>query len=220
MKWTIRKYLPGFFPIEKSTTDYNYLEVNKHRGRLVLDSSNVNYSFGTLHRVFQRAFALTKQDVSAFQHALLLGFGGGSVAFILQEELGFRGAITGVEIDEKVIALSRKYFGLNRLRNLKIEITDAYDFVFREKQRYDIIVIDLFLDHLIPEKFDERDFLIQLERLLQKGGMLLYNRMNSSYTDKSRIQDFRKTFAEVFQDVEISEEFNIESKNIIFYVRK
>lgn len=220
MKWTIRKYLPGFFPIEKSTTEYNYIEVNKRHGRLVLDSSNVNYSFGELHRVFQKAFALTKEDVSTFQNALLLGFGGGSVAFILQNELGFQGTITGVEIDNKIITLSQKYFSLDRLRNLKIEIADAYDFVFEEKQKYDIIVIDLFIDHIIPEKFDERDFLLQLESLLSSGGILLYNRMNLSYNDNDRIQNFRKTFTEVFQEVEISEEFNIDSKNLIFYVKK
>ncbi|MBE0649382.1 MAG: methyltransferase domain-containing protein [Bacteroidales bacterium] len=220
MKRYIRKYFPGLFPIEKYTTDYNYLEVNKRYGRLVLDSKNVNYSFGALHHVFQKAFSLTKFDVSSFQRALILGFGGGSVAFILQKELGFQGTITGVEIDEKVMVLSRKYLGLENLSNLKVEITDAYDFVFHQQHNYDLIVVDLFTDHIIPEKFDKKDFLYQLNLLLEKGGMLLYNRMNQSYKDKNRIQVFRKAFGDVFKEAEISEEFKIDSKNIIFYVKK
>lgn len=220
MKSILRKYFPGFFPIEKITTDYNYLEVNKRHGRYVLDSEHVNYSFGELHKVFQKAFRHTNRDISSFNKALLLGFGAGSVAHILQQESGFEGIITGVEIDPKVIELGGEFFGLNKAKNLRLEICDAFDFVFIEQQKYDLIVVDLFIDHFIPEKFDQKDFLTQLERLLEKGGMLLYNRMNQSFKDKDRINSLRKTWAEVFKTAELSEEFSIESNNIIFHVKK
>jgi spermidine synthase len=220
MKSILRKYFPGFFPIEKITTDFNYLEVNKRHGRYVLDSEHVNYSFGTLHKVFQKAFQLTKHDLSSFKKALLLGFGAGSVAHILQKELGFEGLITGVEIDAKVIELGGEFFGLNSAQDLRIEICDAFDFVFKEQQNYDLIVVDLFIDHLIPEKFDQIEFLTQLNRLLEKGGMLLYNRMNQSFKDKNRIESFRKTCADVFKTAKLVEEFNIHSNNIIFHVKK
>ena len=220
MKSLLQKYFPGFFPVEKITTDYNYLEVNKRYGHYVLDSEHVNYSFGTLHKAFQEAFQLSKRDISSFQKALLLGFGAGSVAHILQKELGFEGIITGVEIDPKVIELGGEFFGLNRAKNLRIEICDAFDFVFKEQQKYDLIVVDLFIDHLIPEKFDQIDFMAQLDRLLENEGMLLYNRMNQSFKDKNRIESFRKTCADVFKTAELVEEFNIQSNNIIFHVKK
>lgn len=220
MKSLLRKYFSGFFPIKKVTTDYNYLEVNKRHGHYILDSEHVNYSFGSLHKIFQKAFQLTKYDISSFQKALLLGFGAGSVAHILQKELGFDGIITGVEIDPKVIELGGTFFGLNKVRNLRIEICDAFDFVFKEQQKYDLIVVDLFIDHHIPEKFDQPDFMAQLDRLLEKGGMLLYNRINQSFKDKNRIELFRKTCDNVFKKAEHVEEFNIRSNNIIFYVKK
>lgn len=220
MKLPFQKYFSGIFPIEKITTDYNYLEVNRRHGHIVLDSEHVNYSFGMLHQVFQEAFVKANRDVLSFRNALLLGFGAGSVAYILQKELDFKGNITGVEIDPKVIEMARKYFGLDDLQNLKLEIDDAYSFVFRERNKYDLIVVDLFIDHLIPEKFDQKDFLIQLNRLLEKEGMLLYNRMNQSFKDKTRIELLRKAFADVFTDAELSEEINISSKNLIFHVKK
>jgi len=220
MKSLLRKYFPEFFPVEKVTTDYNYLEVNKRHGHYILDSKHVNYSFGALHKVFQKAFQLTKRDISSFQKALLLGFGAGSVAHILQKELGFDGIITGVEIDPKAIELGSTFFGLNKVRNLRIEICDAFDFVFKEQQKYDLIVVDLFIDHHIPEKFDQPDFMAQLDRLLEKGGMLLYNRINQSFKDKNRIELFRKTCDNVFKKAELVEEFNIQSNNIIFHVKK
>lgn len=220
MKSLLRKYFRGFFPIEKITTDYNYLEVNKRHGHFVLDSQHVNYSFGMLHNVFQKAFQQTNTKVSPFQNALILGFGAGSVAYILQKELDFKGTITGVELDPQVIKLAEKYFSLNSLQNLKIEIDDAYSFIFKENKKYDLIVVDLFIDHFIPEKFDKKEFLVQLEKLLEKRGLLLYNRMNQSFKDKNRIKSFRKKWAEVFQTAEVTEEFSINSKNIIFHVKK
>lgn len=220
MKLLSRKYFSGFFPMEKLTTDHNYLEVNKRHGHLVLDSRNVNYSFGALHEVFQKAFNKTGREISSFQKALLLGFGAGSVSYILQHELNFKGEITGVEIDAKVVELARKYFGLDKIQNLNIEVTDAFDFVFQDQQKYDLIVVDLFIDHIIPEKFDQKDFLNQLDRLLENDGMLLYNRMDQSFKDKLRIQSFRKAFADVFKKAVFYEELNIDSKNIIFHIKK
>ncbi len=220
MKLNLRQYFPELFPIEKTTTEHNYLEVNRRRGRLVLDSKNVNYSFGALHRVFQRAFTLAKPDLSPCQNALVLGFGAGSVAFILQKELKFQGTLTGVEIDPGVIALSRKYFGLDQISRLELKIADAYDYVFSEKTTYDLIVVDLFIDHIIPEKFDRKEFLDQLQRILNKEGMLFFNRMDVNFSDRDRIQNFRATMQEVFQNVRISDEFNIDHKNLIFYIKK
>lgn len=220
MKSLLRKYFPGFFPIEKITTDFNYLEVNKRHGHYVLDSEHVNYSFGELHKVFQQAFKLLNQDISSFQKTLILGFGAGSVAHILQQELGFEGIITGVEIDPKVIELGGVFFGLNKAKNLRIEICDAYDFVFTEQQNYDLIVVDLFNDHHIPEKFDQIEFLTQLDKLLEKGGILLYNRMNQTYKDRNRIESFRKTWTDVFNRAELSGEINIHPNNKFFHIKK
>jgi len=220
MKLLSLKHFPGFFPIEKLTTDHNYLEVNRRHGHFVLDSGNVNYSFGALHEIFQKAFKKAGREVSSFQKALLLGFGAGSVSYILQNELNFKGKITGVEIDTKIVELARKYFGLDAIQNLNIEVTDAFDFVFQDQQKYDLIVVDLFIDHIIPEKFDQKDFLNQLDRLLENDGMLLYNRMNQSFKDKLRIKTFRKAFADVFKTATVSEEFDIDSRNIIFHIKK
>lgn len=220
MKRNFQQYFPGFFPIEKLKTDYNYLEVNKRRGRLVLDSRSVNYSFGALHKVFQEAFKRTAPQVSSYQKALILGFGAGSIAHILQKELGFQGKITGVEIDAQVVELARKYFRLNDIRNLNLHTTDAFNFVSVHQQSYNLIVVDVFIDHYIPKKFDQIEFLNRLNCLLKKRGILLYNRISNSFRDKIRMEVFRKSFYDVFKTSARSDEFKIGSRNIIFYVNK
>ena len=122
----IKKYFPAFFPVERRKTAFQTLEINRRSGHFVLDSLHVNYSFGNLHRVFQHAFQMEGLDTDALHDVLILGFGAGSVARILQDEWGCAAKLTGVEVDAGVIDLAEKYFDLKTLKYLDIQIADAF----------------------------------------------------------------------------------------------
>ncbi|MBN2615093.1 MAG: fused MFS/spermidine synthase [Bacteroidales bacterium] len=214
------KYLSSFFPAERIQTPYNYLEVNKLNGHWVLDSSHVNYSFGTLHTVFQDALNLFVPDISTIHETLILGFGAGSVAHILQKERQYKGNITGVEIDPKVIDLGKKYFHLDNIGNLSLHITDAFRFTEENKIKFDLIIVDLFTDNVIPETFEKETFLTHVKDSLQPGGILLYNRMNYSPAERMKTKKFSKSFHSVFANCKISEEQTIQIKNKIFFAQK
>ena len=216
----LRKYYPYFFPAERIQTPYNYLEVNRHNGNWLLDSKHVNYSFGTLHTVFRDAIQLFVPDVSPIHEVLILGFGAGSVAHILQNERKYAGNITGVEIDRKVIELGEKYFHLNNISNLTLHITDALQFTEKNKKKFDLTVVDLFTDNVIPEQFETEAFLTHVKNSLQPGGILLYNRMNYSSAERMKTKKFSKTFGQVFADCKISAEQTIQIKNKIFFAKK
>lgn len=151
------------------------LEVLYANGKYVLDSAHVNYSFGGLHKVFQKVFAQFEINKREIKKVLILGFGTGSVASILQEEYKKEIKITGVENDEVVIELAEKYFSLNKYKNLTLHREDAYEFVFRCNQRFDLIVIDIFIDLNVPEKFTEEKFISQTGNLLSEKGILFFN---------------------------------------------
>lgn len=215
----LKKYLPSFFPLEKRKTNFQRLEVNRRDDHLVLDAPHVNYSYGNLHRVFQHAFNIDELDISTLNEVLILGFGAGSVAHILQKELDCKANITGVEIDPEVIQLANKYFDLQSFNKLSIEIADAFEFVKTAKSGYDLIVVDLFIDHLIPEKFDSPEFLEQINRLLLPGGKVFYNRMFYSHSDKQRTRLFEDVFRQYFPLTSFSQTPSF-SNNIVFTARK
>jgi spermidine synthase len=216
----LRKVFPEWFPAEKVQTRYNQLEVIRQKGQWVLNAPHVNYSFGSLHRVFQSAFQELKPDLESVRHVLILGFGAGSVAQILQHEMQCRCSITGVEIDEKIVELGQKYFRLSRLKNLTLVVDDAADFLSRHpSSAFDLIVVDVFLDHRIPEKFLASAFLQQVDRHLAPGGQVLFNYLLYDFRARSQKAPFEKAFRSVFQNVRIIAPAK-QPDNIVFAGRK
>ena len=63
------------------------LEVWYISGKYQLDSDNSNYSFGSLHRLFQQVFLKVGLKERNPENLLLLGFGAGSVVSIIRDEL-------------------------------------------------------------------------------------------------------------------------------------
>lgn len=151
------------------------LEVWYQNGKYVLHSPNANYSFDTLHRVFQKAFRRYEIKKRNPKNVLVLGFGAGSVTSILCDELKLSPHITGVELDPEVIALAKKYFDLDRFSNLSIHRGDAAEFVQQEKALYDFIVSDVFVDKDIPENLVRESYIENLTRLTSIGGLGMMN---------------------------------------------
>jgi len=173
------KYLSSFAISQKTEerkSDVSgRVEVSYTRGRYVLDSANVNYSFGGLHAVFQKAFSQFNVKDRNIRNVLILGFGSGSVASILKEEYGKDVAITGVEKDAAIIGLAKKYFSIDKY-DLTLHCADAYDFVQEASlPSFDLIVVDVFVNISVPEKFQDERFISSLNKLLPPDGILFYN---------------------------------------------
>ena len=146
---------------------------------------------------------------------MILGFGAGSVAHILQNELHCNCKITGVEIDEKVIFLAKKYFRLNSLKNTKIIIDDAFNYVKTTKEKFDIVVVDIFIDHKIPQTFNSSEFLEKISILLSQNGRVYFNRLCYDFSSKQENKNFEKVFQKTFSNTKIIK-IDTFSKNIIF----
>ncbi len=215
----LQKCFPEWFPVARIKTPYSSLEVRWQNSRLILNASHTNYSFGTLHDVFRNAFRQLDIDYQQIKSILIFGFGAGSVAWILQKENSCKGHITGVEIDEGVIALAKEHFRLDDLENLNLHTGDAAEFLSEETKQYDLIVVDLFLDHRTPEEFLRPDFLKNLHEHLQSQGIVLFNYLLYDFEAKEKVVEFEKMFREVFQQVRLLT-FKQQPKNIVFTGRR
>jgi spermidine synthase len=151
------------------------LQIYLSNGRYVLDAVCVNYSFGGLATVFRETFSQFDIREREITNALILGFGAGSVASILCEEYKKAVHLTGVEKDPVVIDLAKKYFHLEKYKNLSLHLEDAGAFVARCDQQFDLIVVDVFVGAEVPQQFKQEKFLTGLGRLLAPRGICFFN---------------------------------------------
>lgn len=154
------------------------IEVTWNNGEMVLDSKNTNYSYGSLQRILRKGLKhIGFNQVKSMHHILVLGVAGGSVIKTLIDEIEYKGKITGVEIDAEIIKIANKYFGLDKIQNLEIVIDDAFEFVLKTKDKYDLIIIDIFQDTTMPNFLFENFFTDRLDFLLNSKGFVLFNTM-------------------------------------------
>jgi len=194
----IKRVLSFLLPIkihQKKSVYSKNLEVTWNNGHLVLDSENTNYSFGSLQRVLKKGLKyIGYERIQNFHSILVLGVAGGSVIETLKKEVKFEGKITGVEIDAAVIELARKYFGLGNYKNVSIVNDDAFEFVLKTKEKYDLIIIDIFQDTTMPNFLFEDFFINRINFLLNINGFILFNTMILDYQDRRRNVDYKNKF--------------------------
>lgn len=154
------------------------IEVTWANGELVMDSENTNYSYGSLQRILRKGLkAIGFEKIVAMEHILVLGVAGGSVIKTLVDEIQFRGKITGVDIDREIIKVANEYFKLDQMPQVDIVIEDAFKFILKTKQKYDLIIIDVFQDTQMPSFLFEAYFISRICHLLRNGGFVLFNTM-------------------------------------------
>ncbi|UGS24826.1 spermidine synthase [Flavobacterium channae] len=194
----IKRLLSFLLPVkihQKKSVYSKNLEVTWNNGYLVLDSENTNYSFGSLQRVLKKGLKyIGYERIQNFNSILVLGVAGGSVIETLKKEIKFEGRITGVEIDADVIELATKYFGLGNYTNVSIVNDDAFEFVLKTKEKYDLIIIDIFQDTTMPNFLFEDFFINRINFLLNVNGFILFNTMVLGYQDRRRNVDYKNKF--------------------------
>lgn len=190
----IESYLFGVRLHVYESVLHGKLEVWMVNGKLVLNSANANQSYDSLHEVFRYCFQAIHLDEQPVHHVLLLGLGVGSVPSIIEEELMMHCMVTGIEYDPIMLELGRKYFNLGKFRQLQIVQQDAFEFVSNDRQSYELIVIDLFVDDKVPASFRDTIFLNHLMRLTEPEGFVLFNFIVKSSEQKNQFNDIYNYF--------------------------
>lgn len=167
--------LSYLYPITKKIkSDYSGdLEITWYNGKKHLNTKNATYSYGSLQRILK--FGLDKIEVSKVNSVLLLGLGGGSVIETLHEEFGYQKSIVAVDIDSKIIEIAKNEFNLKQDKNLTIICEDALQFMKSNSQKFDLIIIDLFIDITVPKEFLAIPFWEDVLKSSSTNGTILFN---------------------------------------------
>lgn len=174
----IFSYLIPITIFKQKSTISSTIEVTWVNGELVLDSNNTNYSYGSLQRILKKGLQkIGFEKIKSMNHILVLGVAGGSVIKTLLNDVKYKGKITGVEIDSEIISIANTYFQLHEIPNLTVIIDDAFEFVLKTQEKYDLIVIDIFQDTMMPNFLFEDFFTDRLGVILESKGSVLFNTM-------------------------------------------
>ncbi len=181
------------FPSEINGT----LEVTYVNGKKVLDTKNANYSYGSLQKILE--IGLTKVDLKKVDNLLLLGMGGGSIIKSLRETFEYQKNIVTVEIDPAIIKLAKDEFGISTSQKLQIIESDAFKFVKTSKEKFQLIIIDLFIDTNVPSIFYEKEFCENISKILQKNGSIIFNVGMEIEKDSKTIETLTSNFGSGFK---------------------
>ena len=184
-------------------TGGTYLEVVVNNGKLMLNANQSNYSFGGLHLIFEQLFEQIEIGKYDIKKVLLLGVGAGSVVDLLLNKHGLKCEITGVELDGKVIDFAKKYFDIEKYKSLKIEQYDAFEFVQHCNEKFDLIVIDLFVGDTVPAAFSSEEFIQNLKKMSHEKCCVAYNKMTDNPKHKEELKVLSARFDQVFPGWEL-----------------
>jgi len=190
--------------IETTSSKINpYIEIVYLEGKYMLNTQNANYSYGTLYTSFEKVFNYIGFEKLNIENALILGFGGGCTVKLINEKYNKNAKITGVEIDEKIIELSKKYFDIEKFQNLDLICSDAYDYALNCKTKFDFIIIDAFIDLRVPENIVKEDFIAKISVICKSGGIVLFKIIKTPKSDSEFIRNIEKIYGKYFVKTEI-----------------
>ena len=131
---------------------------------------------------------------------LLIGLAGGTVA---REYTAIYGPIPieGVEIDPRIIAVGRRFFGMD-LPNLKAIARDGRYYLQHSGRHYDVIIVDAYRPPYIPFHLATREFFALAREHLTDEGVLVVNAICTD-TDYGLVNALARTMRAVFPSVYI-----------------
>ncbi len=129
---------------------------------------------------------------------LMIGLGGGSISTYLGRAMPDI-AIDTVEIDAGVINAAKRYFGILETPKVKYLSADGRVFLNRNKQLYDLILVDAFHGGYVPFHLLTKEFYTLIKQRLAPGGAVAFNVHDGTKLYVSTI----KTLNEVFPAVHL-----------------
>ena len=104
----------------------------------------------------------------------MIGLGGGSISTYLGRAMPDV-AIDTVEIDPGVITAAKRYFGIRETPRVRYLEGDGRVFLNRNKQLYDLILVDAFHGGYVPFHLLTKEFYTLVKQRLAPGGAAAFN---------------------------------------------
>jgi len=193
------------YPIERCEGLFGPLEVCWERGRKVINSAHANQSYGALHGVLRAALRPALREIGAPHSVLLLGMGGGSAVRIISREHGMPNRFLAVELDPAMIDLAARHFGMHNDDQLQVMQGDAIILVHTIRERFDLVVVDLFADSEPAQGGATSGFIHALRDRLAEGGRICFNTMAYNARTKEHAERVHRLLRRTFLHVRVIE---------------
>lgn len=187
---------------------YNYLQVKEDENSVIL-STNVLFgvqsilkkddSLTGMYYDYALAAPLMAESLpGSGQEVLILGMGTGTYAHQCMKY--FDGiSVEGVEIDQKITDLARRYFELPE--EVNVTTYDGRAYLQAVDRKYDIIMVDAYQDITIPFQMSSAEFFTMVRDHLKEDGVMVVN-MNMQSGEEGSINEYlTDTISSVFDAV-------------------
>ena len=158
---------------------YNYLKINKE-DKTTYFSTNVLFGVQScinddysLTGMYYDKLLVSPYLVKENPKVLVLGNGTGTYATMMKEYLHCDCDITAVEIDQKIIDISYKYFQMSE--DVNVVCDDGRNFIARDKGTYDIILVDAYSSISAPFHMTTTEFFTLVKNHLSEDGIMMMN---------------------------------------------
>lgn len=155
----------------------------------------------------KQVFSYSKQIIAAStlhsnpKNILIIGLGGGVVATAFSE-LYPTASITSVELDGTVVQVARDYFNYkDDTEQMTTVVSDGRVFVkeaIKQKQTYDLIVLDAFNTDYIPEHLMTREFFRELQQVMNGQSVVIANTFVQSQVRLQEIATYQSVFESLY----------------------
>ncbi len=132
---------------------------------------------------------------------LLIGLGGGTVAYQLKKLLGSSILIDAVDIDKNMVGAMKGF--LPEEIDIHVMIGDGAGYVKSVKHRYDVIILDAYVDDLVPGQFLTQEFVDNVYDALGPAGTFAVNYINSS-NGQERLENYISLLKKRFRVFEVA----------------
>jgi spermidine synthase len=193
--------------IDHVETTYNDIFVIKDKSELSMafqlkgwdyTQSSINLKdIDDLPIAYTRQMTMAVAYPAELKRILMIGMGGGSISTYLGRYVPDV-TIDTVEIDPGVIAAAKKYFGIRESDRVRYLSGDGRVFLNRNKQPYDLIILDAFHGGYIPFHLLTREFFRLVKRNLTPGGAVATNLHDGTKLYYSTVLTLRAEFPDLY----------------------
>jgi len=219
-----QKFSSFFFPIKLKTFHSQYsgeLFIYRVNGKKILDTTTVNYSFNSLHKVFRKAFAQTELKAQNIKNVLVLGLGGGSIINLLRTNYHIKATITAVEIDPIIVGIAESEFNIHKYDPINIITSDAEEWIKKNSSTFDIICVDLFINAEVPSVFLTPEFANYLLVATNNDGTIYFNIMIMNDKINSSFNTIYNHFTEnSSKSIKSATYIEVEENNRVLIIKK
>ena len=183
---------------------YNYLQVTEDERRIALSTNvafgvqSIKVKSGSMTGMYYDYALAAPLMAEKAEDVLILGLGTGTFAGQCLEY--FPGCeVTGVEIDEKIVDISREYFDLPE--EVEAIVGDGRAWLTASGGSWDVIMVDAYQDITIPFQMSSVEFFTEVREHLAPGGVMVVNMSMRSESEGSMNEYLIDTIASVFPHV-------------------